>query len=192
MPAGLTYDSHTISSDGLGTSLNSGGTYDSATGEWDIGKISVGETMTLVLNFTVDADTGGTTITNTISEDDIQSLNTDPTDNHVSLSASITIDRLDIEAVDDTIPAFDGAVGTTTANIVANDTLGTTTGPVIGTDVNLAVSGTAQDGTTALGLNQHPSERQHHAGCGHGRDHHRQWHHGRQLTPIAIEICDAC
>ncbi len=60
-------------------------------------------------------------------------------------------------AVDDTPAAVDGAAGATIPNVVANDTLGGVADPEIGTDVTVAVSGTAQDGTTVLGLDVVPA-----------------------------------
>lgn len=45
------------------------GTYDPASGDWYVGNIPVGGTVTLVLRALVDVGTGGTTITNTASVD---------------------------------------------------------------------------------------------------------------------------
>ncbi|SFQ30371.1 OmpA family protein [Donghicola eburneus] len=62
-----------------------------------------------------------------------------------------------VDAMDDTPAALNGALGATIPNVVANDTLGGVADPAIGTDVTLAVTGTAQDGTTALGLDVTPA-----------------------------------
>ena len=55
------------------------------------------------------------------------------------------------------LAAIDGAVGGVIDSIVANDMLTDVADPALGTSVTLSASGTAQDGTTALGLNQQPS-----------------------------------
>ncbi|WP_371171602.1 DUF7507 domain-containing protein [Aliiroseovarius sp. 2305UL8-7] len=62
-----------------------------------------------------------------------------------------------IIANDDTLPGADGAVGGTIPNIIANDLLGGVANPTIGTDVTVNNSGTAQDGTTTLGLDVMPA-----------------------------------
>ncbi|MEY8880392.1 OmpA family protein [Donghicola sp. XS_ASV15] len=74
-------------------------------------------------------------------------------------TAIFTIDDVApaLDAVEDTPAAVNGAVGGTIPNVVANDTLGGVAGPTIGTEVTLAVTGTAQDGTTALGLDVVPA-----------------------------------
>ena len=87
LPAGLTYDGSSISTDGS----NSGGAYDPVSGEWSLGRLSVGETATLQIDFTVDSGTVLTTITNSIDPATVQSSQTDPNDNHVSLSASVIL-----------------------------------------------------------------------------------------------------
>ncbi|SDX40279.1 DUF11 domain-containing protein, partial [Litoreibacter albidus] len=50
-----------------------------------------------------------------------------------------------------------GAVETVLGNVVANDTLNSVADPAIGSDVTLNGSGTAQDGTTSLGLDVTPT-----------------------------------
>jgi uncharacterized repeat protein (TIGR01451 family) len=45
------------------------GTYDPATGDWYIGNLNVGNSVSLLLQVTVDSGTGGSTITNTASVD---------------------------------------------------------------------------------------------------------------------------
>ena len=154
LPAGVTYTSHTINSDGNGTSTNTGGTYDSATGGWNVGKVSRGETITLTVNFTVDGGTAGSTITNTIDPADIRISQTDPNDNHGSLSASFVV-RPDIDAVDDAPTTVSGSTGATTASVLDNDTLdGSVLDPA---DITLTSTGTASDGSTALGLDITPT-----------------------------------
>ena len=60
-------------------------------------------------------------------------------------------------ATDDTPPAVNGATGATIPNVVTNDTLDGTANPTIGTDVTVNETGTAEDGTTALGLDVTPA-----------------------------------
>ena len=72
LPAGLTYDSHTETL----------GTYEEATGEWNIGSLASGVTAVLDITVTVDAGTSGTQITNiaTVKEVDQVDLGGDPAD----------------------------------------------------------------------------------------------------------------
>ncbi|MEO1197602.1 MAG: OmpA family protein, partial [Pseudomonadota bacterium] len=119
LPAGVTFVSASISSDGA----NTGGSYDSVNGIWNVGKVSLDETITLTVNFTVDAGTSGDTITNTIDPADIELSNTDPTNNHGALSASFTVADIAIDAVDDTLGPVDPTAGGATASVLANDTL---------------------------------------------------------------------
>ncbi|WP_170833472.1 hypothetical protein, partial [Litoreibacter albidus] len=62
-----------------------------------------------------------------------------------------------IVANNDTPAAVNGAVETVLGNVVANDTLNSVADPAIGSDVTLNGSGTAQDGTTSLGLDVTPT-----------------------------------
>ena len=75
------------------------------------------------------------------------------------VTATFTIQDIPpvVDAMNDTPAAVNGALGATIPNVVANDTLGGVADPAIGTDVTLAVTGTAQDGTTALGLDVTPA-----------------------------------
>ena len=57
LQAGLTYDSDTATS----------GTYDEATGEWNIGSLPSGVTEELEITVTVDAGTSGSQIVNSVS-----------------------------------------------------------------------------------------------------------------------------
>ena len=72
-------------------------------------------------------------------------------------TATVIVDAAPIDAIDDAPTAVDGATGGTITNIVANDTLDGALDPVIGTDVTVNEAGTAQDGTTALGLDVTPA-----------------------------------
>jgi len=79
LPSGVTYVSHTASQ----------GTYNSTTGAWSVGSLNVSATATLNITVTVDADTGGDTITNTaaFTGSDL----TDPVPGNNSDSADITV-----------------------------------------------------------------------------------------------------
>ncbi len=59
LPAGVTFVSATPSQ----------GTYDPISGDWFVGTLGVGSSATLALQASVDAGTGGTTITNTVTVD---------------------------------------------------------------------------------------------------------------------------
>jgi outer membrane protein OmpA-like peptidoglycan-associated protein len=67
------------------------------------------------------------------------------------------VDPAPIDAIDDTPAAVNGATGATIPNVVTNDTLNGVANPTIGTDVTVNETGTAQDGTTALGLDVTPA-----------------------------------
>jgi uncharacterized repeat protein (TIGR01451 family) len=64
LPAGLTYDSQSATS----------GNYNGATGEWNIGSLPSGVTAVLDLSVTLDAGTGGTQITNTVSVKEVDQV----------------------------------------------------------------------------------------------------------------------
>ena len=70
---------------------------------------------------------------------------------------TVLVDPTGIDAIDDAPSAVDGAAGATIPNVVANDTLGGVADPTIGTDVTVNGTGTAQDGTTTLGLDVTPA-----------------------------------
>lgn len=80
LPAGVTYQSHTVSQ----------GTYDPASGNWFVGDIVTGATPTLDIEVVVDPGTFATTITNTASVV-FQSQN-DPTAGNDSASVDIVPD----------------------------------------------------------------------------------------------------
>lgn len=81
LPAGLTYTGHSTAS----------GSYSSATGDWTIGSLSVGATATLTLTATVDALTGGSVITNTITNVAMDQTDTNATPD--DLDESITVEN---------------------------------------------------------------------------------------------------
>ncbi|MEP5758853.1 MAG: OmpA family protein [Litoreibacter sp.] len=83
-----------------------------------------------------------------LSNEDVGTLN--------SSRYRIRVSQL-IDAINDAPTAVDGATGATISNVVTNDTLGGTANPTIGTDVTVNVTGTAQDGTTTLGLDDTPA-----------------------------------
>ena len=62
-----------------------------------------------------------------------------------------------ISATNDTPPSVDSTAGGTIPNVIANDSLAGATNPAIGTEVTVNTTGTAQDGTTTLGLNTAPT-----------------------------------
>jgi len=71
LPAGVTLISATPSK----------GTYDAITGDWFVGTIAVGSNASLALQATVDAGTGGTTISNTASVDFLSQNDPNPANN---------------------------------------------------------------------------------------------------------------
>jgi len=81
LPAGLTY----VSDDATGT----GTLYDSGSGVWTLGTVLAGQTVSLNLTASVDADTVGSILTNTAS---VSGLNeTDPVPGNDSASVSMTV-----------------------------------------------------------------------------------------------------
>ena len=70
---------------------------------------------------------------------------------------TVNCSPVNLDATDDMPLAVNGVDGGTIANVVANDLIGGVTNPEIGTDVAVNSSGTAQDGTTTLGLNMMPA-----------------------------------
>lgn len=108
LPAGITFTSDTATTDGA----NATGTYDSSTGSWSIDKLARGETMTLTVNFEVDAGVSGSAITSTIDPDAISMSHDDTSDNNGNLSTSfISIDTTAPEAPMQVVtPEADGIV----------------------------------------------------------------------------------
>ena len=94
LPTGVTY-----------VSDDSGGTYDSSTGVWNVGDVASGESDTLRITATVDAGTGGQTITNTARVTSADQIDLNPDNN--SDSADITVQVADLSIlkdVNDTTP----------------------------------------------------------------------------------------
>uniref|UniRef100_UPI001431E270 Ig-like domain-containing protein n=1 Tax=Maribellus sediminis TaxID=2696285 RepID=UPI001431E270 len=82
VPAGLTV----INADPMGF-----GTFDEVTGIWGIGTLANGDTAILYLDCTVDAGTGGTTLTNTVTS--ATSDFPDPTSDGDTLSATVSVEN---------------------------------------------------------------------------------------------------
>lgn len=117
LPSGVTFTGYTVTS----TGLNSGGTYNSATGLWDIGKIARGETISLTINFTVNAGQAGNTIVNAINPATITMAQSDPTNNNGSLSAQFFVPA--VKPVADSGTGVSGVASTPIANVRSNDTI---------------------------------------------------------------------
>jgi uncharacterized repeat protein (TIGR01451 family) len=94
VPAGLTYAGHT----------SSWGTYDDATGVWDVGTVLPGDTVTLTVDVTVDVGTRGWTISNLAAVTASDQADPDAVDN--SAFAKLTVQASD----------FRVATGTYTGN----------------------------------------------------------------------------
>ncbi|WP_334056460.1 isopeptide-forming domain-containing fimbrial protein [Polaribacter sp. P097] len=95
LPAGVTYSADNASS----------GTYNSVSGLWTIGSIAKFTTVTLELTATVDANTGGTTISNVITA--ANGDQTDPTTTGDNLQSDIIVQTADLItqlSVDNTTP----------------------------------------------------------------------------------------
>ncbi|WP_371171663.1 hypothetical protein [Aliiroseovarius sp. 2305UL8-7] len=103
---------------------------------------------------TVDVPAGTPAGTYTIDYQICETLN--PT-NCDTATVTVVVALTSIDAIDDTPTMVDGATGATIPNVVTNDTLGGVANPTIGTDVTVNETGTAQDGTTALGLDVTPA-----------------------------------
>jgi uncharacterized repeat protein (TIGR01451 family) len=101
LPAGVTFSAV--------ESIPSGQTYDDVTGAWDVGDVDKGQSFTLKIDVTVDAGSGGSTITNTASVGGLDQNDTDASNN--SASADIVVDTVEVEEV---IPEF------TTGNFSGN------------------------------------------------------------------------
>lgn len=96
LPAGLSFASATPSA----------GTYASGTGAWDIGAMAVGDSVTLGLSATVDAATGGTTITNDAVLTGSDEGDSTPGDDSASAGVTVRLANLGVLlAVDDAAPA---------------------------------------------------------------------------------------
>lgn len=76
LPLGVTYASATPSA----------GTYDPLSGDWFVGNLGVGSSANLILQATVDASTGGTTITNTVSVEFLSQIDGNAANDSASVS----------------------------------------------------------------------------------------------------------
>jgi uncharacterized repeat protein (TIGR01451 family) len=108
LPAGVTY-----------TSDNSGGSYNSSTGIWDVGFLANGDGALLRINATVDAATFGQTITNTASLFASDQPDIDPSNN--SESADIKVDFLDLVLTKIARKTSPSPPGSTGSSIVADE-----------------------------------------------------------------------
>jgi uncharacterized repeat protein (TIGR01451 family) len=121
LPAGVTYSSDTPSQ----------GAYVSGTGVWTVGTINSGASATLDIQATVDAGTGGSTITNTITVVSLDQTDTNATVD--DLSEAITVnnntDLAVSKTVDNSTPN-EGATITYTITVTNN-------GPAQATTVSL-------------------------------------------------------
>jgi len=163
LPSGVTYTGHTITSSGV----NVGGSYTSSSGLWDIGKVNLGETISIQIDFTVNPGTAGSTITNSIDVSSIESIQMDPNDNHGALSASFTVDLVpvpsadlsitktntpgvnaDVDQADDTVTS---ASNTTYTLVVTNNGPDPVTGAVVNDTPMSGLSCTGTNSVTITG-----------------------------------------
>jgi uncharacterized repeat protein (TIGR01451 family) len=101
LPAGVTYVSHSATQ----------GTYASGTGIWSIASLANAAADTLTITATVDAGTGGTTITNTATRTASSPSDTNPAND--AGSADITVQGADLaitKTVDDPNPNVGGTI----------------------------------------------------------------------------------
>lgn len=89
------------------------GTYDSATGDWYIGNLGVGSSVSLLLQVTIDAGTGGSTITNAANVDFLSQ--TDPNSSNDVASVDIVPQGTPSLVVLKTMMTLDDPVNGTTA-----------------------------------------------------------------------------
>ncbi len=102
LPGGVTFVS----------SIPAQGTYDALSGSWYVGTLTPGSSASLVLQAQVDADTGGTTITNTADVDFLSQVDPDSGND----TASVTIVPIGIPnlAVDKSVATLEDPVSGTT------------------------------------------------------------------------------
>ncbi|MFD2564890.1 T9SS type B sorting domain-containing protein, partial [Aquimarina rubra] len=125
LPVGVTYVSDTPSQ----------GSYDDTTGIWTVGDIDSGNTVTLVLEATVDAGTSGDTITNTVTGVTLDQMDNDTTaddaseDIVVNNDADLVISKIvsnsnpsEGETITYTITVTNNGVAQAT-NLIVNDQL---------------------------------------------------------------------
>lgn len=89
LPAGLSYASHTVSQ----------GTYDSGSGNWNVGTIGAGAQATLTLSANIGAGTGGTTITNTANITATSVNDPNPANNSASVNVNPVTPTADLEFI---------------------------------------------------------------------------------------------
>ena len=87
LPAGLSYDHHTVTQGG----------YDPATGVWTVGDLPVAEEAVLTVDARVDEGTGGETITNAASV--LTADQADPDQGNNSVSVQIRVQSADLKVV---------------------------------------------------------------------------------------------
>ena len=127
MPTGVTFvSSSTVS-----------GTYTFGTGIWTIGTITAFTTVTLTIDVTVDAGTGGSVITNTASITAVTEEDSDLTNNSAdAIITIISITAIDVgitKTVNDPTPNVDDVI-TYTVRVTNNDSTIDATGVIV-TDV---------------------------------------------------------
>lgn len=114
LPAGLTA--------AVGNGTVSQGTYDAGSGLWTIGSLNSGATSTLTLSGTVNAGTGGTTITNTTTAASTPNQY-DPDTAGDDLAEAVTVLR-PVAAAADAVSGVNGVSGATgVVNAFAGDTI---------------------------------------------------------------------
>ncbi len=89
LSGGLSYASHTVSQ----------GTYDSGSGNWNVGTIGAGAQATLTLSANVGAGTGGTTITNTANITATSVNDPNPANNSASINVNPVTPTADLEFI---------------------------------------------------------------------------------------------
>uniref|UniRef100_UPI0026131A4C T9SS type B sorting domain-containing protein n=1 Tax=uncultured Aquimarina sp. TaxID=575652 RepID=UPI0026131A4C len=105
LPVGVTYISDTPSQ----------GTYDDATGIWTVGDMDNGNVVTLILEATVDAETSGDTITNTVTGVTLDQTDNDitPDDPSEDIIINNEVDLVITKTVDNATPDEGGTVNYT-------------------------------------------------------------------------------
>ncbi|MBX2997504.1 MAG: DUF11 domain-containing protein [Caldilineaceae bacterium] len=117
LPVGITYVE----------SLASQGIYTATTGDWTVGSLAVNGSASLVLTTTVNAGTGGTTITNTVTSATSSVADGEPTNNTPSRAVSVQqadltvrIDPLDPNPVEGQIIGYNIVVANAGPDLATN------------------------------------------------------------------------
>lgn len=142
LPAGLTIAAGhgTITGD----TNSPGGTYDPSTGVWDIGSVSLNETVTLMLVGTVDAGQEGQSITNTVVA--ASGNEPDPGTAGDDLTETVVVSTIAANDDDFTATPIDSTAGGSTATVLTDDLLN---GSSVATDGSATtISITDLDGLT--------------------------------------------